>query len=249
MALRPHEILLRVKRVPLAADPSSLLMRDPNTAVIAVGTAGAGTWSLSIDPVSSDDPTPDAVPFVAVAETSAQIATAWAAAINAALSIDGVATSLAKYILRATASTTNVLLTLRRTCPPCVPTISSPASTATMAPDGSGCRWPYARYVPQFWGAENRPTKTVYVRTIPLDSSGNAIPVDAAATLTIRVVDGTEREDGSIVGGYGSTEDVVLGEIRGVAYDGGLFTVETSAVTSPPTGLAAYEIWARPSDT
>lgn len=247
MALRDHEILLRVKDDTGSADPSyTTLMIDPNTAIISVGTAGNGTWSLVIDPV--DGAALSSVDFVrASSENSSQIATAWAAAINGALSDADGPTELARYVVRAVASAATVRLTVKRGAPRFGFTVTSPGSTATVSP--VDLRWPIAQYIPTSWGG-NRETTKVVVRTVPIDSSGNVIPVDTAATFTMRALDGCEQEDGTtVIASHGAeATGVAIGESRSLPYGGGLFGLELSAVSTPPTGLAALRVWVYPTN-
>lgn len=246
MALRDNEILLRIKDDTGSADPSyRTLMIDPNTAIISVGTAADGTWSLVIDPVDGD--ALPAVDFVrASGETNSQIATAWAAAINGALSDADGPTELARYVARAVASAATVRLVVKRGAPRFGITVTSPGSTATVSP--VDLRWPIAQYIPTGWGG-NRETTKVVVRTVPLDSSGNVIPVDTAATFTMRALDGCEQEDGTIIASHGAeATGVAIGESRSLPYGGGLFGLEMSAVSTPPTGLAALRVWVYPTN-
>lgn len=245
MALRTHEIILREKQNTAAADLSwHTLMLDPNTASISVGTAADGTWSLSIVPDLDTSEVPDAVEFLREAgEADTAIASAWAAGINAALS-SGSALSL--YVVRALAVAAEVYLVVRRTAPRFSIAVTSPSSTATVSPVDS--QWPIAQYVPSTWG-EARLTTKVYVTAIALDSSGDAIPIDTAASITIRALDGIEQADGTIIPGHGSVSTAMsLGESRSLPYSGGLLGIEASAVTTPPTGIASLRFVVRPSD-
>ena len=91
---------------------------------------------------------------------------------------------------------------------------------------------------------------TRFVRTVPIDSSGNVIPVDTAATFTMRALDGCEQEDGTtIIASHGAeATGVAIGESRSLPYGGGLFGLELSAVSTPPTGLAALRVWVYPTN-
>lgn len=247
--MRAHEFHLRTKEDTTVADRSwRTEQADPNTAEITVGTAADGDWRFTIAPVDSTDPTPDSIVFTrASAETTPQIAAAWAALFNEARSDADGPTTFAKYIKGAAATATSVIVTTERTSPTYGVVLASPGGTASISPDDS--HWPIARYMPTTWDG-NRPTRSVLVRTVAVNSSGVPIAIDTAATFSFRVLDGTEMDDGSIVAGFRAAEtSVEIGESRRVQYSGGLFGVELSAIATPPTGIAALHVFVCPSDS